>query len=341
MRDPSRKVIELLDGCRAGVDDLRAVEFQPLVDALAASPALTQALQRSQQLDQAIGEALRDVPEPAADFEARLFATLAAAASAVAPSTPNTSLAGAVVGRDDPAVNPLLSPVAPELVTSGSGGVTWQWVCDPHSEPDPNDNQREVRPESASLQPYPTLLDGGNVPARVVLGRRTWWRWTAGLLAIGAALAAFLLWGDRGVTRVDDVQLAAWVPLWQQQLVDQAWQREAPPIRRFPLAKAVPGRVQRWQTIPLRQLSVTGCCYDLTVADGGAARLLVIPASERFRLSPLPPPQPRSTQGESMASWVAGKHVYVLTFADRKRYTRILRQPATAAVPNTRTDKIG
>jgi len=351
MREPSRNLGELIDICRSGIDDLRAVELQPLVEALTASPALTQVLQNSQQFDLSITEALHDVPAPASDFEARLLAKLEAAAQASADATPASFDSTLLVGRDDLAVGLDLGMV---LDTDSSkpdktarGGSVWEWVCDPRSQAEPHglanqsDNVSPSSSDAASFSESVTPAARNSAARPDVRGRRWGLQLALALLTVSSVVGAVLLWGDRGVTRVDDIQLAAWSPLWQQQLSEANWEHGSPPLRRFPTAKAVPGRINRWQTMMLRQLSVTGCCYDLTVSDGGAARLLVIPASDRFRLSPLPPPQPNSTQGESIACWVAGQHVYVLTFAGRARYERILRVPATASVPRCPTDKIG
>jgi hypothetical protein len=347
MRDPLRKLGELIDVCRSGVDDLRAVELEPLVEALKASPALTQVLQQSQQFDLALAEALHDVPAPASDFETRLLAQLEAAAQAAADATPASHDSVFLVGRDDSVVGSALATGSSEQHSTAHEGDVWEWVCDPRAQAEPHgladqvDNSSTGSSDAVGSANFISPATGDKPVNLAMRGRRRVLRWAVTLLTVTAVVGAFVLWGDRGVTRVDDMHLAAWSPLWQQQLSEANWQRGNPPLRRFPSAKAVPGRINRWQTMMLRQLSVTGCCYDLTVSDGGAARLLVIPASDRFRLSPLPPPQPNSTQGESIACWIAGQHVYVLTFSGRARYERILRVPTTASVPRYPAAKIG
>ena len=82
-----------LEVCRPGSDDLSLPELAELARQLADSPEWRAAWQRVQQVDEAIGGALHDVPIPV-DLESRLLAQVGesptAEAAAPAPETPGS-----------------------------------------------------------------------------------------------------------------------------------------------------------------------------------------------------------------------------------------------------------
>src|SRR5688572_11232473 len=71
-----RELLERIDACRPGSDDLHDPRLAPLADELAESPIKRDLYQRVQALDAVIGEAIDDVPLPAGLSE-RLLASLA------------------------------------------------------------------------------------------------------------------------------------------------------------------------------------------------------------------------------------------------------------------------
>lgn len=82
LRDP--RVLEAMEACRAGSDDLADPELQFLADELKSDPHLEVVFQRIQRADRALASAMDNVPVPA-DLPSRLLAALAVSA-AVEPS---------------------------------------------------------------------------------------------------------------------------------------------------------------------------------------------------------------------------------------------------------------
>lgn len=74
MHDP--QILEALEACRPGKDDLSDLAMERLATAMAASPELDDLYERLQRLDAAVAAAFRDVPVPAG-LQERILARLA------------------------------------------------------------------------------------------------------------------------------------------------------------------------------------------------------------------------------------------------------------------------
>ena len=73
----SKRLLEMLEACRPGHDDLAQPELQPLADELTRDERLQTAWARSQRHDAEIARAMLDVATPAGLLD-RLLATLEA-----------------------------------------------------------------------------------------------------------------------------------------------------------------------------------------------------------------------------------------------------------------------
>lgn len=105
-----RQLLERIDACRPGSDDLHDPALAPLADELAESRAKRDLYDRVQALDGAIGEALEDVPVPVGLSE-RLLARLAA-----------EQVVSAVESAKPPAE---ILEAAPSPATDGASRRTW------------------------------------------------------------------------------------------------------------------------------------------------------------------------------------------------------------------------
>ncbi len=76
-RDSRTELYEAIDACRPGSDDLDAPEMRELAELIACDDDVRQIFERSQRLDENIGEAIRDVTIPDG-IEARVLLCLAA-----------------------------------------------------------------------------------------------------------------------------------------------------------------------------------------------------------------------------------------------------------------------
>lgn len=72
-----KRILEALDACRPGSDDLRQPELTDAAEQIAGDPELTRLREHIETLDAKIGAAMGDVPVPA-DLAARLLARLPA-----------------------------------------------------------------------------------------------------------------------------------------------------------------------------------------------------------------------------------------------------------------------
>lgn len=82
MRDP--RILEALEACRPGKDDLSDPAMERLATAMAASPELDDLYERLQRLDAALAAAFRDVPVPQG-LQERIMERLAKASVGVFP----------------------------------------------------------------------------------------------------------------------------------------------------------------------------------------------------------------------------------------------------------------
>lgn len=82
MRDP--RILEALEACRPGKDDLSDPAMERLATAMAASPELDDLYERLQRLDAALAAAFRDVPVPQG-LQQRIVERLAKASLGVSP----------------------------------------------------------------------------------------------------------------------------------------------------------------------------------------------------------------------------------------------------------------
>jgi hypothetical protein len=100
-----RHLLQRIDACRPGSDDLHDAGLAPLADELAESAPARALYNRVQGMDQAIGEAVQDVPLPAGLNE-RLLARLAAeqGESAIEQEPPPPAVAA---GLPSPATEPV------------------------------------------------------------------------------------------------------------------------------------------------------------------------------------------------------------------------------------------
>jgi hypothetical protein len=84
-----RELLERIDACRTGSDDLRDELLAPLIDALAADPRKRALLESVQQFDAAIIDVMEDVPLPPG-LQERLLESLATAEAARALEAQST-----------------------------------------------------------------------------------------------------------------------------------------------------------------------------------------------------------------------------------------------------------
>jgi len=84
IRDP--RILEALEACRPGKDDLSDPAMERLATAMAASPELDDLYERLQRLDAALAAAFRDVPVPRG-LQERILARLAQAVPAASGET--------------------------------------------------------------------------------------------------------------------------------------------------------------------------------------------------------------------------------------------------------------
>ena len=76
IRDP--RILEALEACRPGSEDIRDPVMEPLARQLGVFPELAALYERLQQTDRAIAEVFREVPVPAG-LAARVLTQMAAA----------------------------------------------------------------------------------------------------------------------------------------------------------------------------------------------------------------------------------------------------------------------
>jgi hypothetical protein len=277
--DQDRRLRELIDAARPGVDDLADPDFALLADRVRQNPQLRRTLQRSQRLDSTIGDALHDLAVPAGSVDRLLAALTVAACDPLEPAAAGTPAAASISATDSRPLAKVPSDNAPTNV----------------SPPPPRSlSHRWAGPGVLVAVTTAVLL-----MAYVLLRPTVYEMNPDEILSSGWFLSA-------------EEKAAAHDPA-AQNLVS-----EKTPPRRFPTAQTLSVQPTSWREITGLLDRRRGIAYQMRAA-GARATLYVIEyeagrnVPRLVGLSSGPPPAPLvKTQERAMSVWRSGDLVYVL-----------------------------
>jgi len=297
---------EQIDACRPASDDLALGELRPLAQRVEVDRELREALDRSQQFDLRVGEAIRQGPVPAGLAE-RLLARLEAnrlEADQAAGGPADVTSADSV----RPAAEPRPAAV------------------DCPSQPAVEDNEPDGRPMPAAV---PDVSDRSH-------SRR---QWLSRAVALGAAaaiaVAVFVNWPQPPPPLSEEQLLNQAIAFFSAEDPPPVGKElaQVPPPSELPLDRGLylgPGSTVRWRRVT-ELLGTTAVAYDLVRPGGGRATLyaLKLPAA---RVANIPSGKPGfNTGGVYAGAWRAGPSsplVYVLVVQGTENdYRRLFLPP--------------
>jgi hypothetical protein len=319
---------ELLDALRPGSDDLSRSEFAELVQRLQRDPQFKEVAARSQRLDQAISDAMHDLPIPAGAVD-RLLARLEVQVRPGKPVSPRVAAAADLPPGG--ASTPPTTAVSTGSVSTGSGAKS------PVS----------VSPSAADLpvagaDSSPAKAKPPEAPPRRRLRLRLV---EVGVLALAASLAAvgYFFTGSPVAYDADQIVREAQQFATHDETAD--WQElpasaPAAPLAKFAFAagSGLTVKPSRWREVH-DLLARNGVAYELR-SGAGRATLYVVerdPPSRfapRFEDLPAAPPTTALTDSGNVAlsAWAEGKLLYVLVVSGGpQHYKAFVAQPGPLA----------
>ncbi len=295
LEEPIRdgRLLEAMEACRPKSEDLSDPGLAFLAAELAVNPALREQFERLGRLDQAVSEALADVPVPEG-LDRRILARLALAQAQRA--LPQGSSAAAQLA-------PHGGKPQPDTTQDAEAGAVQRAVGEPV------DVLQLVPDAPSALRP--------NLPVR-----RRWWLAATGTAAAATMAAAvvvvlvahFLRPTPPSIEQLLDAAIAdAAITFGANLPAASPVDRVAPP-QGFPLSRqvvALPGT--RWRNAMLGQ--DRGVAFDLALRGRARATLYVL-ESRVANLPAIPPSRPQcNTGGYSALAWQENGLVYVLVVA--------------------------
>jgi hypothetical protein len=301
---------ELLDTLRPGSDDLSRSEFAELAQRLQRDPQFKEMAARSQRLDQAISDAMHDLPIPAGSVD-RLLARLD-----VPPGPAKQGAHGAVTTARAVSASGQVRDTPPLAPTSASGSSATAKSADASAA-----NLRANSNVKSDNKPYSDpVQDGASRRRKLKLGLIE-----VGVLAVAASLAAVAYFVSGSAVAYNADQIVGEVQQFATTETPDAWQQLAtnpPPARlaRFAIAtnSGLTAKPAAWREVH-DLLSRSGVAYEL---HSGAvqATLYVVErdppkrSAPRFEdLLPVPPTKALiDTGGRAVSAWAQGNLLYVL-----------------------------
>jgi hypothetical protein len=286
---------KLIEVCRSEAD-LQLPEFRELAEQIAADPSVRLRWERSQQVDDAIRNAVRDVSVPAG-LEDRILNRLAAASS--------------------PAVVPDQEPEHRQIEAQQTG--TLQTGAQ-HT----GSQQTGVAGETRLASDVREASGMGSVTAA---GPANVWRWRRRVAAMATVAILLVLvgvwWRPAPPSQRGERELAQH---WLEGVNESRWQDANFPAQAYPPPVELTARLVRWQPVPRAHGSWQVVCYELASA-GGRALLFVARGDASPTLSKTPPRDPAwSISPWSLAMWQGRDAVYVLAVQGGSgTFQRVLR----------------
>lgn len=299
IRDP--RILEALEACRPGSEDIRDPVMEPLARQLGVFPELAALYERLQQTDRAIAEAFRDVPVPAG-LAARVLTQMAAA----------PALLEELLSMPPPGASP-------GIAGNGRGGT------------------ESLAPPVAPV-PSPALREGTR-PMRA--DRRGWprrgWLFASGALVVAASVLVAVFLNAPKPDRVSTEEvLNKAIAFFDNDARESGLPLgfgHVPPAG-YPLSPALPTRTcqVRWRWVD-GFLDLRGVAYDFK-APGGISATVYVVKRPLLGLGSSPPAVPMLATGRrATAVWQEGDLVYVLVVEGESReYERFFQELATGPV---------
>ena len=272
-----REILEAMESCRPGSDDLFDPALAPLVEVLTLDPDLADRFQRQQQADAAVASAFRDVAVPDGLAE-RLLGRLAEAQKG---ATEATALAGAMaeIAREG------LAPVAAATATTAT----------------------------ATMGTATTATAATTTGRQRRLLSRRWLAVSAALSTAAVLLAAVCLAIPRKAAYTPSAVLNEATEFFSGESPCTGTKLgEVSPPADYPISRGIlRTSLVRWRPIK-GLLGCTGVAYDLSGPGDGRATLYVV-SQAVAGLPTQPPLEPRpTTAGCSAAAWQENGLLYVL-----------------------------
>lgn len=284
------RIREQIDSCRPGSEDTDQPELAALADLLEQDSRVRDVLSRSQQLDEAVGEAFREVPVPAG-LAARLLTAVGASEDLLEQSEA-TSSADSI---SDQAVESLAADSAPDA---------------------------DVERSSGDHEP---ARKRGSTRRRLLIAASS-----AAAMLVVAVYAAVVLNQTDGPTSASQIaELAiSWVDAAQQEDWEPA--EDAPakkfPLAAEIEVESGQAAITQWQYLSTR--FGKAATYDLTPPGKGFVYQFAIRTSEDFSAPQLLPSSPQqNTQGMCIGVAYRQGMLYVLVVeGDERRYSRFIKK---------------
>jgi hypothetical protein len=292
-----KRIIEVIEACRPGSDDLLSAELRDVAHRLEHDPEAEIVYRRVQRWDAAVAAAMEQVTVPDG-LAGRILDRLNAASPPTARQAPLGLLENAMASSLKAAqAEPVGEAVGRDLVPSV---------------PVPGDKVELEKPERQGPRRW----------------RRRQMLAAVSSLAAVLVLAAFvgILWQPRSSSPVEKI-----ADEWTRHL-GTAWQSIDRAPRDFPVPGAVVASPMAWQRVG-NVASGRGVAYQLRNAQAGAAMLFVVKLSVAGS-PPAPPASPQSTTGgKAIGYWQIGGLLYVLVVEGDERsyreFVNSVRRPLT------------
>jgi hypothetical protein len=320
---------ELLDALRPGSDDLSRSEFAELAQRLQRDPQFKEMAARSQRFDQAISDAMHDLPIPTGSVD-RLLARLDVPAGPARQGTPS-----AVATSPSSTASGPLRPASPAPATPTAGNSTTANSAAAKSSPATDKTKQSNHGATSNDTP------GGKSPRRKLkLGLIE-----VGVFAIVASLGAVAYYFSGSPVAYNADQIVSDVQQFATNETPDAWQpipANAPPaiLSKFAFAtnSGLTAKPTSWRKV-YDLLARSGVAYELH-SGVTAATLYVVDRDPPTRFAPrfedLPAVPPTTalvdSGGWAVSTWAQGNLLYVLVVkGGPQQYKAFVAQPGALA----------